>query len=159
MYSGYHNPEIAAHCGSVLRELLRLKEDPDTLRQLERIDLRYQIAAGREALVTLKEQLFFSVDERRHEAHLTERGRTFLSPEDPEAFTMPDLTEAFSQIDGDPNLSPDERQRHKDNLEDAAVRQGERVHLIAQLLKAYCLYAWHFSLSFPVCFKQRIHSL
>jgi len=112
-------------------ELMRLKEDPDTLRQLERIDLRYQVAANRDALVDLKESLYFSVDEKRHEAHLSERGRRFLSPNAPDAFTIPDLTEALALA---------ETEEKKRALEGAAIQQGERVHNIAQLLKAYCLY-------------------
>ncbi|MFT4550702.1 MAG: preprotein translocase subunit SecA, partial [Verrucomicrobiales bacterium] len=111
--------------------LLRLKENPDTLRQLERIDLRYQVASNREDLVTLKENLYFSVDEKYHDAHLSERGREFLSPDDPDAFTIPDLTEALA-------LAKDEAGQRA--LEHAAAEQGERVHNIAQLLKAYCLY-------------------
>ena len=112
-------------------DLLRLKEDPDTQRQLERIDLRYQVASNREDLVLLKENLYFTVDEKRLEAHLTERGRRFLSPEDPDAFTIQDLTESLSQLGS-------ESERLK--IEHAAAEQGERVHNIAQLLKAYCLY-------------------
>lgn len=111
--------------------LLRLKEDPDTLRQLERIDLRYQIASNREHLITLKDQLYFAVDEKRHEAHLTERGRQFLSPGDPDAFTLPDLTD---------RLATAGTEAERLSIEEAGARQGERVHNIAQLLKAYCLY-------------------
>ena len=121
-------------------QLLKLKEDPDTLRQLERIDLRYQIAAGREELVGLKEELYFAVDERYNEAHLTERGRKFLAPDNPDAFTMPDLTGAFSKIDGDVGIPEIERENRKRSLEQAAAGQGERVHNISQLLKAYCLF-------------------
>ena len=121
-------------------ELLRIKEDPDALRQLERIDLRYQVAARRDELVDLKEHLYFVVDEKRHEAHLSERGREFLSPGDPDAFTIPDLTERFSEIDGNTSCSEIERERRKHALEQAASQQGERVHNIAQLIKAYCLY-------------------
>ncbi|MGI9243059.1 MAG: SEC-C metal-binding domain-containing protein, partial [Verrucomicrobiales bacterium] len=111
--------------------LLRLREDPDTLRQLERIDLRYQIAANREQLVELREQLFFAVDERRQEAHLTERGREYLSPGDPDAFTIPDLTEQLASAETDAERAA---------IEDAGAQRGERVHNIAQLLKAFCLY-------------------
>ena len=112
-------------------ELLRIKEDPDTLRQLERIDLSYQISARREELVELKENLYFTVDEKHHEAHLSERGRQFLSPDDPDAFTLPDLTDrlATAGTEGERLV-----------IEEEGARKGERVHGITQLLKAYCLY-------------------
>jgi preprotein translocase subunit SecA len=38
-----------------------------------------------------KEQLFYAIDEKSHEADLTEKGRTFLSPKDPDAFVLAGL--------------------------------------------------------------------
>ena len=43
------------------------------------------------ALYHLKEELFYTVDEKTHESDLTEMGRTFLNPDDPDAFVLPDL--------------------------------------------------------------------
>ena len=40
-----------------------------------------------------KEELFFAIDEKSHEADLTEKGRNYLSPKDPDAFMLPDLTD------------------------------------------------------------------
>ena len=42
-----------------------------------------------------KEQLFFAIDEKSHEADLTEKGRNYLSPKDPDAFMLPDLPTAL----------------------------------------------------------------
>ncbi|MCL4110117.1 UNVERIFIED_CONTAM: hypothetical protein GTU68_016866 [Idotea baltica] len=67
-------------------------------------------------LNSLKEELFFTLDEKNHEAELTEQGRNFLSPDDPDAFVLPDMSDAFSEID------------------------AEKMHTIAQLMKAYTLY-------------------
>src|SRR2546430_13041098 len=37
--------------------------------------------------------------EKSHDADLTEKGRNFLSPKDPDAFVLPDLTLVFHDID------------------------------------------------------------
>ena len=44
-----------------------------------------------------KEELFFAIDEKSHEADLTEKGRNFLSPKDPDAFMLPDLTHGVAR--------------------------------------------------------------
>ena len=38
--------------------------------------------------------LFFAMDEKQHEADLTEKGRMAISPSDPNAFVLPDLVKA-----------------------------------------------------------------
>jgi len=56
-----------------------------------------------------KEQLLYAIDEKGHEADLTEKGRAFLSPQDPDAFVVPDLITAFHEVDTGPE--PDVRKR------------------------------------------------
>ena len=56
-----------------------------------------------------KEELFFAIDEKSHEADLTEKGRNFLSPKDPDAFMLPDLTTDLHEIDTGPESDPRKR--------------------------------------------------
>src|SRR5690606_34481471 len=88
----------------------------------------------------LKEELFYSIDEKSHDADLSEKGREFLNPDDPDAFVLPDLASAFSEIDGNTALSESERVARKEELQKRLDFQGQRIHNISQLLKAYCLY-------------------
>ena len=69
-----------------------------------------------------------------------DRGRTFLNPDDPEAFVLPDITTAFAEIDGDEDLSAADRSARKQELQKKLDFQSERIHNISQLLKAYCVY-------------------
>ena len=46
-----------------------------------------------------KEELLFAIDEKSHEADLTEKGRNFISPKDPDAFVLPDLTTELHDVD------------------------------------------------------------
>ena len=67
-------------------------------------------------------------------------GRGFLSPDDPEAFVIPDLAAAFADVDANLDLSDEERVVEKEKIQAKMDAQGTRVHAISQLLKAYCHY-------------------
>ncbi len=100
----------------------------------------YKDMDGKAALVALKEELFFTIEERQHDADLTEQGRSFLNPDDPNAFVLPDLLTEFADIDANPTLEPVEKAKLKNQRQQFCDAQAERMHNIAQLLKAYCLY-------------------
>ena len=52
----------------------------------------------------LDEALLFAMDEKGHDAHLTDRGRERIAPKDPELFVVPDLSQLLHAIDQDPDL-------------------------------------------------------
>ena len=91
-------------------------------------------------LYAQKEELFFAIDEKSHDADLTEKGRKFLSPKDPDAFMMPDVASAYTEIDINPDLDPPERLARKQKIQQEFEVKAQQIHTIAQLLKAYCLY-------------------
>ena len=122
------------------RGLLRMMEEPELRRAMDKAELSFYQDAQKKALIALKETLYFTMEERSNEADLSEMGREFLSPGDPDAFVLPDLGTAFAEIDGDPSLSDTERDKRKAELQQKLDFQGQRMHNIAQLLKAYCLY-------------------
>ena len=53
---------------------------------------------------------------------------------------MPDLATEFAEIDGSDSLSDADKERQKTELQNKMNAQGEKIHSISQLLKAYCLY-------------------
>ena len=122
------------------RQLLRLMEDPENRKNAEKTELGFYQDTQKKALFELKEELYFTVEERSHDADLTEKGRHFLNPDDPEAFVLPDLATAFSEIDADEAISSTDKDSKKNDLQNKMDAQGERMHSISQLLKAYCLY-------------------
>jgi len=122
------------------RQMMRFMEDTELRRLVEKSELSMYQDAQKRALFALKEELFFTVDEKSHDADLMEQGRELLSPGDPEAFVLPDLATAFGDIDADLEVSDEERSKMKDDLQTRMDTQGEKIHTITQLLKAYCLY-------------------
>src|SRR5947199_7681693 len=80
------------------------------------------------------------MDEKSHDADLTEKGRNFLSPKDPDAFVMPDLTTIFHEIDAGPEPDARKRLEMQTKLQADCEAKAQKIHCISQLLKAYCLY-------------------
>ncbi|MGH8046107.1 MAG: preprotein translocase subunit SecA [Chthoniobacterales bacterium] len=123
------------------KALARLMEDPEMRRLVDKSELYfYQDNKTKDELIALKEELFFTIDERQHDADLTQGGRDFLNPDDPDAFVLPDLLTEFADIDANAALSSAEKIQAKTKRQEFTDTQAERIHNISQLLKAYCLY-------------------
>src|SRR6266516_520217 len=122
------------------KQLLRMMEDPDKRRAIDKAELSFYGDTRKEELFQLKEELFFTIDEKSNEADLSEQGRIFLNPDDPNAFVLPDLINEFTEIDLDLALSDDEKDKRKAERQQHCDAQAERIHNISQLLRAYCLF-------------------
>ena len=122
------------------RQLLRLMEDPENRRIAEKAETALYQDSQKKELFKVKEELYYTIDEKSHDADLTELGRNFLNPDDPNSFVMPDLATGFAEIDGSNSLSDSEKEKQKNELQNKMNAQGEKIHSISQLLKAYCLY-------------------
>jgi preprotein translocase subunit SecA len=122
------------------KQLLRMMEDPDKRRAIDKAELSFFQDTRKEELFQLKEELFFTIDEKSNEADLSEQGREFLNPDDPNAFVLPDLINEFTEIDLDPALSDEEKDKKKAERQQHCDAQAERIHNISQLLRAYCLF-------------------
>lgn len=88
----------------------------------------------------IDEELFFSIDEKSHVIDLTEKGRNTISPNDPEAFLIPDVGDEIAEIDNDDSLSNEEKTQKKNDLQNSANKKGEIIHAISQLLRGFSLY-------------------
>jgi preprotein translocase subunit SecA len=88
----------------------------------------------------LDELLLFAMDEKGHNVHLSDRGIDELSPDDPDAFLIPDLSEVIGEIQEEEELSDEEKRKQIEELEAEYARKSERMHVIHQLLKAYALF-------------------
>ncbi len=120
--------------------LLKVLENPENLRLMNQAELQLHADQKKVELYAEKEQLFFAIDEKSHEADLTEKGRNFLSPKDPDAFMLPDLTTALHEIDTGAEADPRKRLEAKTKVQQEFETKAQRIHAISQLLKAFCLY-------------------
>ena len=122
------------------KQLLRLNETPRIRSALDKFDLEMNSDFNKKERYALKENLFYVIEEKQQQADLTEKGRTFMSPDDPDAFMLPDLPTQFIEIDKDETLTPEARQEAKQAAEVDFQKTSERIHCISQLLRAYSLY-------------------
>jgi preprotein translocase subunit SecA len=122
------------------KQLLRMMEDPEKRKAVDKAELQFYQDARKEELFALKEELFFTIDEKSNEADLSEQGRAFLNPDEPDSFVLPDLISEFTEIDLDANLAPEQKEKAKAERQEHCDKQAERIHNISSLLRAYCLF-------------------
>ena len=122
------------------KQFLRLMEDGNIRNNFEKFDLEMSGDFNRERHYALKEQLYYAIDEKQHQADLTEKGRNLLRPDNDDAFVLPDLPSIFMEIDKNDDLSKEEKDQEKSKAQDIFERSSEEIHCISQLLRAYSLY-------------------
>ena len=122
------------------KQLLRVLENGEIVKELEKFESFVRSDNNRGMLQEVQSALFFCIDEKQNEADLTEKGRKEISPDDPQAFIVPNLVEELHKIENDESVSPEQRLENKKVFQDEFLRKSERLHDLSQLLKAYCLF-------------------
>jgi preprotein translocase subunit SecA len=115
-------------------------ENPEWRKLLDKVETELSSDLRKDELYKLKEELFYSIDEKQHQADLSEIGRTKLRPDNPDAFVLPDLATEYSDIDHDTSLTPEQREAKKLAAQQRYSVISEDIHSISQLLRAYSLY-------------------
>jgi preprotein translocase subunit SecA len=131
---------LAAKRGSPKhKRLLKLFADnPSLQKTVTQVEASYMREKN---LHEIDEMLLYAMDEKGHAIHLSERGLDELSPGDPDAFVVPDLSEVVGAIERDTELSVDEKRDQIQQLEAEYAEKSQRIHAIHQLLKAFTLYS------------------
>jgi len=119
------------------KKLAKLLQEPGVRKLMQRVEADYM---REKRLHELDEELLYAMDEKGHQVHLTDQGLDVLSPNDHEAFVLPDLSEVFGQIEKDESLSTDEKRQKIQKIERDYAEKSEKIHIIHQLLKAYTLF-------------------
>ena len=122
------------------KQLLRLMENGAWRKLLDKTETDLNSDLNKDELYKIKEELLFVIDERQHQADLTEIGRTKLRPDNPDAFVLPDLATEFSDLDKDTSFTPEQREEKKLFSQQRYADVSEEIHAISQLLRAYSLY-------------------
>ena len=120
--------------------LLKFLENPENARFMNTAELELHKDQKKTELYKEKEELLFAIDEKSNEADLTEKGRNFVNPQDPEAFMLPDLTTQLHDVDASANGDARQRAEQKSKLQADYQAKAQKIHAISQLLKAYSLY-------------------
>ena len=120
--------------------LLRLQETPEWRKLLDKTDVEMHSDFNKDELFKFKEELYFVIDEKNHQADLSEKGRMTLRPTEPDAFVMPDLANIFIDIEKETSLTPEQKDQAKREAQSHYEVISEDIHALSQLLRAYALY-------------------
>ena len=115
------------------KRLLKVLKEGKMKKLVEGVELDF---IRDKRLPELDEELYFSIEEKNNVVDLTDKGRQTLSPNDPEMFVLPDLT----QVDEASDLSESEKKKYQQELEKEFSDKGEKIQNVHQLLKAYSLF-------------------
>ncbi len=122
------------------RQYMRSQEDVEFRRMVEKYELFLYQDPRKLELFKLKEELYFCMDEKTHDAELMEIGRELISPGHPEDFVLPDLGTEFADLEENETLTEREKEARKAELFKRLDTNAARLHTISQLLKAYTIY-------------------
>lgn len=122
------------------KQLMHMFEDAALRKHHEDVEMQMLSEMYKEHARELKDELYFTIDERTREVALTDKGCEKICPSDPTLFVLPDLAAQMSAIDGDKSLTDAERIEKRRDTQSAFVEKSDRVHVVDQLLRAYCLY-------------------
>ncbi|WP_414664451.1 preprotein translocase subunit SecA [Horticoccus sp. 23ND18S-11] len=122
------------------KQLLRLLENGEWRKRLDKTETELNSDMNKDELYKIKEELYYVIDERQHQADLTEIGRNRLRPDNPDAFMLPDLATEFSDLDRNTQFTPEQREEKKLASQQRYAEVSEDIHAISQLLRAYSLY-------------------
>ncbi|MEW5924313.1 MAG: preprotein translocase subunit SecA [Candidatus Zixiibacteriota bacterium] len=119
------------------KKYLKMIQEPGILNLINQVEASYM---RDKKLHELDETLYYVIDEKENSINLTDNGRSQFSREEQELFTIPDITEALSQIEGDDTITPESKTARIDELYRLHSERSEKVHTISQILKAYALF-------------------
>ncbi|MDP2479271.1 MAG: preprotein translocase subunit SecA [Candidatus Palauibacterales bacterium] len=88
----------------------------------------------------IDELLLYSTDEKGHTIQISDQGLDVLSPSDPEAFVVPDLSQRVKKVEDSEDLSASDKREAVEALEREYAEKSEKIHIIHQLVKAHALY-------------------
>ncbi len=120
--------------------LMKILEIPENASLMNQAELSLHKDQKKEELYREKEELLFAMDEKSHEADMTEKGRSYISPSDPDAFVLPDLSTQLHDVDAGAETDARKRLEAKAKLQAEFETKAQKIHAISQLLKAYSLY-------------------
>jgi preprotein translocase subunit SecA len=122
------------------KQLMHMIEDVKIRKLLEKTQMAMLSDMRKDQARDLQQELFFTIDEKGHDAGLTEKGCSELNPNDPEMYVLPDLVSTMAELDGETNLSPEEIMEKRRAMQDEFAIRNERVHAVDQLIRAYSVY-------------------
>jgi preprotein translocase subunit SecA len=120
---------------------MKVLTEPSNKRLVQRTESEHLRDSSRR-MHEIDDELYYAIDEKSHQINLTDKGRDLLAPlvRDKDVFILPDLGTEFSILENDSQLTEEQRQQKKDELNRLYAERSDRIYTVSQLLRAYSLY-------------------
>ena len=126
------------------RRLMKMLQEQGTKQLVQKMELEHisdrRLPPSKQQYRDIEEDLLFVLDEKGHSVHLTDQGVDFMSPNEHDAFVLPDLSQEVHRIDHDAELSSEEKLEARRQIEIDYASKAERLNIVHQLLRAHSLY-------------------
>jgi preprotein translocase subunit SecA len=119
------------------KQLLKLEQEQGIKKLIETTELSY---VREKSFAEIDDDLYFVIDEKSNIIDLTDKGAHFVSPNNPEMFELPNLSEKIGEIDKHDTLSPKEKLFEKEKAYQEYAKKSETLANLRALLKAYSLF-------------------
>jgi len=126
------------------KRLLKVMQETGVKTLVQKMELEHladrKLPAGKQQFRDLEEQLLYVLDEKGHTVHLTDQGVDYMSPNDHDAFVLPDISQEVHRIDHDPDMTPEEKLSTRNDINVEYAAKSEKLNIVHQLLRAHALY-------------------
>jgi preprotein translocase subunit SecA len=126
------------------RRLFKVLQEQGVKQLVQKTELDHiadrKLPPNKQQFRDLEDDLLYVLDEKGHTVHLTDRGVEFMSPNDPEAFVLPDISVSVHSVDHDAEMSAPERLERRNELFREYAAKSEKLNIVHQLLRAHALY-------------------
>lgn len=123
------------------KRLMKMMQDTDIQKLKHQTELDHHRDQG-QLMREVDGHLYYTIDEKNHQIDLQEMGRDLLTGDmqDKDTYLLPDITAQMSEIEGDKEISEDEKQKRIVEINRVYSERSDIVHTIQQLLRAYSLF-------------------
>ena len=126
------------------KRLLKVLQETGAKQLVQKMELQHiadrRLPAGKQQFRDIENDLLYVLDEKGHTVHLTDAGVDFMSPDAPDEFILPDLSQEVHAIDHDQTLSAAEKLEARNELNRDYAAKSERLNIVHQLLRAHALF-------------------
>jgi len=126
------------------KRFMKVLQEPGVKQLVQKMELEHiadrKLPAAKQQFRDIEDDLLFVLDEKGHTVHLTDRGVDEMSPNDRDAFVLPDISSEIHRIEHDPDMTAQEKLDARQAIEREYALKSERLHIVHQLLRAHALY-------------------
>ena len=126
------------------RRLMKLLQEQGNKQLVQKTELEHiadrKLPAGKQQFKDIEQELLYVLDEKGHSVHLTDVGVDYMSPNERDAFVLPDISIQVHRVEHDPSLTPEQKIEARRAVEIEYASKSENLHIVHQLLRAHALY-------------------